>query len=58
MKAQRSCTHKDLTLHILTNCRPQFEADSSMIKDCIEVLIEKGYMERSAEDRDTYLYVA
>ena len=58
MKMQQRVTHVDLIQKMIEEVRRHFQPDMAKLKECIELLIEKGFMERSSEERDTYLYVA
>lgn len=45
-------------LQVISQSRARFNPSISMIKKCIEVLIDKQYIERSQASADEYSYVA
>ncbi|KAI8137354.1 Cullin [Fennellomyces sp. T-0311] len=56
MKSRKALTHVQLVQEIIDQTRSRFTPSVSMIKKCIEQLIEKQFIAR--EERDTYTYVA
>ena len=56
MKARKSTTHANLIQETITQARTRFKPNISMIKKCIEQLIEKDYIARG--DGSRYSYVA
>ena len=58
MKSKMMLTHSDLVTLILAETRKRFQPSISLIKSSIESLIEKQYMDRATNDKDTYLYVS
>ncbi len=55
MKAKKQSTHQDLVHEIVAQSRHSFSPDIPLIKTCIDLLLEKEYLER--KDRDVYYYV-
>ncbi len=47
-----------LFLQVINQSKARFNPSISMIKKCIEVLIDKQYIERSQSSADEYSYVA
>lgn len=58
MKARRVLRHNALIQEVLSQSRARFTPSIGMIKKCIEVLIDKQYIERSQTTADEYSYVA
>ncbi len=56
MKARKSVTHLALVQEVLDHSKSRFSPNVGMIKQCIEQLIEKAYLER--EGASQYNYVA
>eukprot|EP00003_Mantamonas_plastica_P005009 TRINITY_DN1401_c0_g1_i3.p1 TRINITY_DN1401_c0_g1~~TRINITY_DN1401_c0_g1_i3.p1 ORF type:complete len:287 (+),score=82.53 TRINITY_DN1401_c0_g1_i3:296-1156(+) len=57
MKARKTLDHQQLMTETFEQLK-RFTASVSMVKKCIEQLIEKGYLERDTKKRDRYSYVA
>lgn len=57
LKSRKVIQHKDLIAEVLNLLQGKFKVEVSMLKKCIETLIEKGYIERGSGD-DSYHYVA
>uniref|UniRef100_A0A8D2JRN0 Cullin 2 n=1 Tax=Sciurus vulgaris TaxID=55149 RepID=A0A8D2JRN0_SCIVU len=51
-------TSMSLLIQVISQSRARFNPSISMIKKCIEVLIDKQYIERSQASADEYSYVA
>lgn len=47
-----------VVLQVINQSKARFNPSISMIKKCIEVLIDKQYIERSQTSADEYSYVA
>ncbi|KAG9337445.1 hypothetical protein AGOR_G00143450 [Albula goreensis] len=58
MKARKVLRHNALIQEVINQSKARFSPSISMIKKCIEVLIEKQYIERSQSSADEYSYVA
>ncbi|XP_068094700.1 cullin-2 [Hyperolius riggenbachi] len=58
MKARKILRHNALIQEVISQSRTRFNPSISMIKKCIEVLIDKQYIERSQASADEYSYVA
>ncbi|KAM6339101.1 cullin-2 isoform 3-T5 [Podargus strigoides] len=58
MKARKMLRHNALIQEVISQSRARFNPSISMIKKCIEVLIDKQYIERSQASADEYSYVA
>ncbi|KAI0211701.1 Cullin-2 [Lamellibrachia satsuma] len=58
MKARKILKHNILIQEVISQSRTRFTPSVSMIKKCIESLIEKQYIERTPNSSDEYSYVA
>lgn len=58
MKSRKSAKHNQLIQEVIGLTKNHFTPSVPMIKKCIEVLIEKQYLERKANAADEYKYVA
>ncbi|KAL7753781.1 hypothetical protein RI367_000713 [Sorochytrium milnesiophthora] len=58
MKSRRELGHNALVQEVIEQSRTRFNPSISMIKRCIDQLIDKQYIERAPNSRDVYLYVA
>lgn len=58
MKSRKVLKHNALIQEILSQSRVSFTPSISMIKKCIESLIDKQYIERTPNSGDEYSYVA
>ncbi|XP_030846066.1 cullin-2 [Strongylocentrotus purpuratus] len=57
MKARKKLRHNILIQEVISQARSRFSPSVSMIKKCIEALIDKQYLERTTK-ADEYAYVA
>lgn len=51
-------TYVCLFMQVISQSRARFAPSISMIKKCIETLIDKQYIERSSSSADEYCYIA
>uniref|UniRef100_A0A452EF28 Cullin-2 n=1 Tax=Capra hircus TaxID=9925 RepID=A0A452EF28_CAPHI len=58
MKARKVLRHNALIQEVISQSRARFNPSISMIKKCIEVLIDKQYIERSQASADEFSYIA
>ncbi|KAM5292587.1 LOW QUALITY PROTEIN: cullin-2-like [Ctenodactylus gundi] len=58
MKARRVLRHTALIREVISQTRAKFNPTIGTIKECIEVLIDKQYIERSQAFPDEYSYLA
>lgn len=58
MKARKLLKHTMLVQEVISQSRARFAPQIPMIKKCIELLIDKQYLERTPNTTDEYSYVA
>ena len=58
MKARKSVKHNELIQEVINQAKNRFTPSITMIKKCIETLMDKQYLERTADTSDQYSYIA
>ena len=58
MKSRKTLDHTSLIGEVLAMTKTRFQPSVQLIKRVIESLIDKGYLSRSEDDRDVYLYLS
>ena len=58
MKSRKVLKHTLLVQEVIDQSKARFAPQIPVIKKCIEVLIDKMYIERSEENADEYKYCA
>lgn len=58
MKARKTMMHNDLMAEVEKQVAHLFVAKRQDVKRCIEVLIERDFLERDEEDSNRYIYMA
>uniref|UniRef100_A0A1I7ZPY1 CULLIN_2 domain-containing protein n=1 Tax=Steinernema glaseri TaxID=37863 RepID=A0A1I7ZPY1_9BILA len=58
MKMRRRILHTALITETVEQVSSRFQPKIGMIKQCIDILMEKEYMKRANDDKNTYEYIA
>jgi cullin 2 len=55
MKARKTLKHNSLVEEVITQSKQRFSPSIQLIKKCIEILIDKQYLQRNSTDEYSYI---
>lgn len=58
MKARKVVKHNSLIQEVIQQSKNRFTPSVTMIKKCVETLMDKQYLERTPNTSDEYSYIA
>jgi len=58
MKTRKTIKHSNLVSDVILQLQSRFRPKVALIKKCIDLLIEKDYLQRDATQKDLYMYMA
>ncbi|TKR67440.1 hypothetical protein L596_023592 [Steinernema carpocapsae] len=58
MKMRRSLQHTALLTEVMDQVKARFPPNIKLIKECVDILIEKEYIKRSEEKKNFYEYIS
>jgi len=58
MKARNVCTWNDIQVQVVEQVKARFMPQTKMMKERLESLIERGFIERDTDDTSRLKYIA